>query len=122
MAPLRAHLSHLLETQKSKRRISFWYGARSLQEVFYRDYFEDLERRFDNFTFHIALSEPQPQDNWQSYTGFIHEVLHGQHLASHSDPTAIEYYLCGPPAMIQAATKMLDRLKVPKAQIAFDEF
>jgi Na+-transporting NADH:ubiquinone oxidoreductase subunit F len=122
MAPLRAHLSHLFETQKSTRRVSFWYGARSLQEIFYRDYFEDLERRFPNFSFHIALSEPQPDDNWQSYTGFIHEVLQGQHLASHPDPTAIEYYICGPPVMVQAATKMLENLNVPKNHIAFDEF
>src|SRR6185312_14281890 len=90
MAPLRAHLSHLLETLNSSRHISFWYGARSLQEIFYRDYFEDLAKRFDNFSFHIALSEPQAGDNWQSHTGFIHEVLHGQHLASHSDPAAVE--------------------------------
>ncbi|MGH9617843.1 MAG: NADH:ubiquinone reductase (Na(+)-transporting) subunit F, partial [Acidobacteriaceae bacterium] len=122
MAPLRAHLSHLFETVGTSRRVSFWYGARSLQEVFYQEYFEDLARRFPNFTFHLALSEPQPQDNWSSYTGFIHEVLREQHLASHSDPTSVEYYICGPPAMVHAATKMLEGLDVPKSQIAFDEF
>lgn len=122
MAPLRAHLSHLFETRKTSRRVSFWYGARSLQEVFYQDYFEDLARKHPNFSFHLALSEPQPADDWQSYTGFIHDVLHQQHLANHADPTAIEYYLCGPPVMIQAATKMLEKLGVPQNQIAFDEF
>ena len=122
MAPLRSHLSHLFETLNTKRRVSFWYGARSRQETFYCEYFEDLARRFPNFTFHLALSEPQPQDNWNSHTGFIHEVLHAQHLADHPDPAAIEYYLCGPPAMVQAATRMLENLHVPKNQIAFDEF
>jgi Na+-transporting NADH:ubiquinone oxidoreductase subunit F len=122
MAPLRAHLSHLFETEKTTRRVSFWYGARSLQEIFYREYFEELARDHSNFSFHIALSEPQPTDNWQSYTGFIHDVLLEQHLAGHPDPAAIEYYLCGPPVMIQAATKMLQSLNVPKDQIAFDEF
>jgi Na+-transporting NADH:ubiquinone oxidoreductase subunit F len=122
MAPLRAHLSHLFETVGTTRRVSFWYGARSLQEIFYREYFESLAERFPNFTFHLALSEPQPQDNWKSYTGFIHEALQSQHLANHTDPTAIDYYLCGPPAMVQAATKMLGNLNVPGDQIAFDEF
>jgi Na+-transporting NADH:ubiquinone oxidoreductase subunit F len=122
MAPLRAHLSHLFETEHTERRVSFWYGARSLQEVFYREYFEGLAGRFPNFSFHLALSEPQPQDNWKSHTGFIHEVLHAQHLANHPDPTSVEYYVCGPPAMVQAATKMLRNLRVPENQIAFDEF
>ena len=122
MAPLRSHLSHLFETLHTRRRISYWYGARSLQEVFYREYFEDLARQFPNFTFHLALSEPQPQDNWNSHTGFIHEVLQSQCLANHPDPTTIEYYLCGPPAMVHAATIMLENLNVPHSQIAFDEF
>jgi MocE subfamily Rieske [2Fe-2S] domain protein len=122
MAPLRSHLSHLLETGKTTRRISYWYGARSLQEIFYRDYFEDLARKHPNFSFHLALSEPQPGDNWQSHTGFIHDVLDQRYLSSHADPTAIEYYLCGPPAMIQAAIKLLETLNVPRDQIAFDEF
>ena len=122
MAPLRSHLSHLFETQQTTRRVSFWYGARSLQEIFYREYFEDLARKFPNFTFHLALSEQQPADHWQSHTGYIHEVLRDQYLASHSDPTAIEYYLCGPPVMIAAARQMLKDLRVPEAQIAYDEF
>ena len=122
MAPLRSHLSHLFETQKTTRRVSFWYGARSLQEIFYQDYFQDLARKFPNFTFHLALSEPQPTDHWQSHTGFIHEVLQEQYLATHPDPTAVEYYLCGPPVMVAAARKMLKELKVPEDQIAYDEF
>jgi Na+-transporting NADH:ubiquinone oxidoreductase subunit F len=122
MAPLRSHLSHLLETRQSTRRISFWYGARSLQEVFYRDYFEGLEKRFPNFSFHLALSEPQPQDHWTSLTGFIHEVLKREHLDSHPCPAQAEYYLCGPPIMIRSALNLLKDLDVPPKQIAFDEF
>ena len=105
MAPLRSHLAHLFEAEQTGRRVSFWYGARSLQESFYRDYFADLAGKFPNFSFHLALSEPLPEDNWQSHTGFIHDVLHRQYLAAHPDPAGIEYYLCGPPAMIQAALK-----------------
>ena len=122
MAPLRSHLSHLFETEKTGRRVSFWYGARSLRESFYREYFENLAREFPNFSFHLALSEPQPGDNWQSYTGFIHEVLLDNYLAKHPAPADIEYYLCGPPAMVQAVLKMLAGLNVDASQIAFDEF
>ncbi len=122
MAPLRSHLSYLLETRKFPGRISYWYGARSLQELFYQDYFQDLAVQNQNFTFQVALSEPQPEDHWQSYTGFIHDVLKHEYLDSHPDPTAIEYFLCGPPAMIQAATIMLKNLGVPPAQVAYDEF
>jgi len=122
MAPLRSHLAYLLETQQTTRRISYWYGARSRQELFYQDYFERLAQQQTNFSFHVALSEPQPADQWQSHTGFIHEVLQQEYLNNHPDPTAIEYYLCGPPVMIQAATTMLKELGVPPAQIAYDEF
>jgi Na+-transporting NADH:ubiquinone oxidoreductase subunit F len=122
MAPLRSHLSHLFETLKTGRRVSFWYGARSRQEVFYQDYFENLAKRFPNFSFHLALSEPLPTDNWTGPTGFIHEVLAETYLRTHSAVAGIEYYLCGPPAMVQATTKMLDGLKVPPGQISFDEF
>ena len=122
MAPLRSHLAHLFETEKTARRVSYWYGARSLRDIFYQGYFENLARQFPNFSFHVALSEPQPGDNWQSSTGFIHEVLLKSYLATHPDPTAVEYYLCGPPAMIQAALTMLAGLNVDKSQIAFDEF
>jgi Na+-transporting NADH:ubiquinone oxidoreductase subunit F len=122
MAPLRSHLSYLFETLKTGRRVSYWYGARSQQEVFYQDYFENLARRFSNFTFHLALSEPQQEDNWTGPTGFIHEVLEDQCLKRHANPAIVEFYLCGPPAMIQATKKMLTRLDVPESQIAFDEF
>jgi len=122
MAPLRSHLSHLLEIQKTSVRVSYWYGARSLQEMFYQDYFENLARLNENFSFHVALSEPQPEDEWQSHTGFIHDVLKREYLDSHPDPKRIEYFLCGPPAMIQAATVMLKNFGVPPTQIAYDEF
>jgi len=122
MAPLRSHLSHLFETLKTTRRVSFWYGARSRQESFYQDYFENLARRFPNFSFHLALSEPLPADNWTGPTGFIHEVLRKNYLENHPGPAGIEFYLCGPPAMVRATTKMLEELNVPQCQIAFDEF
>jgi Na(+)-translocating NADH:ubiquinone oxidoreductase F subunit len=122
MAPLRAHLSHLLETEGTARKISYWYGARSKQEIFYADYFENLAKTHDNFTFNVALSAPLPEDDWQGETGFIHEVVLEKHLALHPNPAAIEYYLCGPPMMIKACTRMLEKLQVPTQQIAFDEF
>ena len=122
MAPLRSHISHLLETQGSKRKISFWYGARSVQEVFYREYFEELARKNPNFTYKLALSEPQPEDNWNSLTGLIHEVLLEEYLKKHPNPGSVEYYLCGPPLLIQAARTMLKELGVAPGQIAFDEF
>jgi len=122
MAPLRSHVSHLLETLKTNRRISFWYGARSRQEIFYREYFEDLARRCPNFSFHLALSEPQTEDNWTGLTGFIHEVLAEEYLKNHPKPAGIEYYLCGPPVMVQATIKMLEGLSVPRHRLAFDEF
>jgi Na+-transporting NADH:ubiquinone oxidoreductase subunit F len=122
MAPLRSHLSYLLEIRKTSASISYWYGARSLQELFYQDYFEDLARQNENFTFHVALSEPQPEDHWQSYTGFIHDVLKREYLDRHPNPQSIDYFLCGPPAMVQAATVMLKNLGVPPLQIAYDEF
>jgi Na+-transporting NADH:ubiquinone oxidoreductase subunit F len=122
MAPLRSHLSHLFETINTTRRVSFWYGARSRQEAFYRDYFESLAHRFRNFCFHLALSEPLPADQWTGPTGFIHDVLRENYLKDHAAPAAIEFYLCGPPVMVRAAAKMLDDLNVPACQIAFDEF
>lgn len=122
MAPLRAHLSHLLETEQSARKIAYWYGARSRQEIFYEDYFRSLEAQHRNFRFHLALSSPLPEDNWTGHTGFIHEVLLASYLASHPDPAVPEYYLCGPPMMIKACTRMLDELGVPKQHIAYDEF
>lgn len=122
MAPLRAHISWLIETRKITTRVSYWYGARSLKDLFYQDYFEKLARENENFSFHVALSEPQPGDYWQSYSGFIHEVLKHEYLDSHPNPKDIDYFLCGPPAMVQAATQMLSELGVNPAQISFDEY
>jgi len=122
MAPLRAHLAHLLETEKTARKISFWYGARSRQEIFYEDYFEELDRQHHNFSFNLALSSPLPEDNWTGKTGFIHEVVLTEYLRQHPHPQGVEYYLCGPPAMIKACTRMLSALEVPMHQIAYDEF
>ena len=122
MAPLRAQLSHLLETEHSARKISYWYGARSRQELFYQEYFDDLARQHPNFSFHPALSEPLPEDHWSSHTGLIHEVVRDNPLASHPDLTAVEFYLCGPPAMIDACTTLLATLGVTPEQIAYDAF
>jgi MocE subfamily Rieske [2Fe-2S] domain protein len=122
MAPLRAHLSHLLESEQTARKISFWYGARSKQEIFYEDYFQDLARMHRNFAFSLALSSPLPEDNWTGYLGFIHEVVLQEYLLGHANPRAVEYYLCGPPMMIKACTRMLAEIGVPANQISFDEF
>ena len=122
MAPLHSHLSSLLETRQSATRISYWYGARSLQELFYQGYFEELARLHSNFSFHVALSEPLPADRWTSHTGFIHDVLKREYLDRHPHPQSIQYFLCGPPAMIQAATVMLKNLGVSPLQVAYDEF
>lgn len=122
MAPLRAHLCHLLENEKSARRISFWYGARSKQEIYYDDYFARLAEQHSNFSFYLALSDPLDEDNWTGQTGFIHEVVLINYLEKHPNPKAIEFYLCGPPMMIKACTKMLDNLGVNNEQIAYDAF
>lgn len=122
MAPLRSHIAHLFETLKTGRKVSFWYGARSLQETFYIDYFEKLAAAHPNFSFHLALSEPLPEDQWNGPTGFIHEVVEREYLGAHSSAGEVDYYLCGPPPMIDAVQKMLSRLHVPDTQIAFDEF
>lgn len=122
MAPLRAHLSHLFETQRTHRRISFWYGARSRQEIFYDDYFNRLAASHPNFSFQLALSAPLPEDAWTGHTGFIHEVVLKDYLRAHPNPKAVEYYLCGPPPMIKACTQMLASLGVAPGQIAYDEF
>ena len=122
MAPLRAQLAHLLEVEQSARKISYWYGARSRQEIFYEDYFASLAAAHPNFNFHLALSSPLPDDNWQGHTGFIHEVVFEKYLKQHANPDGVEYYLCGPPMMIKACTRMLEKLGVSQSQIAFDEF
>ncbi len=123
MAPLRSHLFHLFHTQKEKeRKVSFWYGGRSSKEVFYTDHFLDIEKKFPNFQYNIALSEPLPEDNWTGYTGFIHNVLFENYLKNHETPEDVEYYICGPPMMNAAVFKMLDELGVPPENIAFDDF
>jgi Na(+)-translocating NADH:ubiquinone oxidoreductase F subunit len=122
MAPLRAHLSHLFETEDTARKVSYWYGARSRQEIFYADYFQQIASEHPNFTFHLALSAPLPEDTWTGPTGLIHEVVLDHHLQTHPNPKAVEFYLCGPPMMIKACTKMLAGLGVAAGQIAYDEF
>jgi len=122
MAPLRSHILHLFKTMKTIRKVSFWYGARSLREVFYEDEFREIEKQFPNFTFNLALSKPLPEDNWSGYTGNIHQVLYDNYLSKLDEPEDIEYYFCGPPQMNEAVVKMLDNLGVPKENIAFDDF
>jgi Na+-transporting NADH:ubiquinone oxidoreductase subunit F len=122
MAPLRSHIFHLFHTLKTGRKVSYWYGARSLREMFYEEEFRAIEREFPNFTFNLALSEPMPEDNWTGYTGFIHQVLLQNYLGKHDAPEDIEYYFCGPPMMNSAVIKMLYNLGVPEENIAFDDF
>lgn len=123
MAPLRSHIFHLFHTLKTRdRKVSYWYGGRSVRELFYTEDFRDIEKDYDNFQYNIALSEPTPEDNWTGYTGFIHQVLLENYLKNHPEPEEIEYYLCGPPMMLSAVQKMLDSLGVPEENIAFDDF
>jgi Na+-transporting NADH:ubiquinone oxidoreductase subunit F len=122
MAPLRSHIFHLFQTDKTDRKVSYWYGARSKREVFYEDEFRAIEKKFKNFNFNIALSEPKAEDNWNGYTGFIHQVLLDNYLNKHENPEDIEFYLCGPPVMNDAVQKMLYNLGVPSEMIAFDDF
>ena len=122
MAPMRSHLYDLLKTNESQRKISFWYGARSLREMFYDDEFKALAEKFPNFTYQVGLSEPLDEDNWDGPVGFIHQILYDNMLKDHEDPTEIEYYMCGPPPMISAVDKMLYDLGVEKEMIAYDEF
>ncbi len=122
MAPMRSHIFDQLKRKHSKRKMSFWYGARSLKEVFYQDEFDELAEKNDNFRWHLALSEPQPEDNWSGLTGFIHQVLYDEYLSKHEAPEDCEYYLCGPPMMNSAVIKMLDSLGVPPENILLDDF
>jgi len=122
MAPMRAHIFDQLKRRHTKRKMSFWYGARSLKETFYDDEFDALAAGNDNFSWNLALSEPQPEDNWDGYTGFIHKVLLEEYLQEHEAPEDCEYYLCGPPMMNSAVIKMLDDLGVPKENILLDDF
>ncbi len=122
MAPMRSHIFHMFHTIKTGRKATFWYGARSRKEIFYQEQFEEIEKQFPNFKFTIALSDPQPEDNWEGSTGFIHQVIHDEYLVNHEEPEDIEYYLCGPPMMNDAVNKMLYDLGVPDEMIAFDDF
>jgi Na+-transporting NADH:ubiquinone oxidoreductase subunit F len=123
MAPLRAHLLHLFKTLKTtNRKVSYWYGARSKNEIFYEEDFRAIEKEFPNFKFHIALSEPRPEDNWTGYVGFIHKVILDHYLKDHEAPEDIEYYMCGPGPMSNAVKIMLDSLGVPPEMLMFDDF
>lgn len=122
MAPMRSHILDQFLTKHTTRKASFWYGGRSLRELFYVDDFKKIEADNPNFKFNIALSAPLPEDNWNGYVGNIHEVLFENYLKNHPEPEEIEYYLCGPPMMTQSVLIMLDNLGVPKSNILFDDF
>lgn len=122
MAPMRSHILHLFYTMKTKRKVTFWYGARSKREIFYEEDFRKIEKDFPNFSFHIALSDALPQDKWEGMTGFIHDAILEHYLKDHVEPEDIEYYLCGPPLMMTAIDKMLYDLGVEKEMIRYDEF
>lgn len=122
MAPMRSHIFDQLKRLGSKRKITFWYGARSLRETFYVDEYDKLQAENPNFTWHLALSEPQPEDNWTGYTGFIHNVLYENYLKDHPAPEDCEFYMCGPPMMNVAVIKMLEDLGVDRENILLDDF
>jgi Na+-transporting NADH:ubiquinone oxidoreductase subunit F len=122
MAPMRSHIFDQLVRLKSRRRITFWYGARSRREIFYQEDFDRLQREHPNFRWHVALSEPQPEDAWTGFTGFIHKVLHDEYLGRHPAPEACEYYLCGPPLMTNAVIGMLEDMGVERDSILMDDF
>ena len=122
MAPMRSHIFDQLKRIHSKRKMSFWYGARSLRESFYNEEFDELAENNDNFTWHLALSEPLPEDNWDGYVGFIHKVLLDEYLADHPAPEDCEYYICGPPMMNSAVIGMLEDLGVTRDHIMLDDF
>ncbi len=122
MAPMRSHIFDQLKRLHSKRKISFWYGARSLREAFYVEEFNKLQEEHPNFTWHLALSDPLPEDNWTGYTGFIHNVLYENYLKDHPAPEDCEFYMCGPPMMSSAVIKMLLDLGVERENILFDDF
>lgn len=122
MAPLRAQILHLFRTLHTSRKVSYWYGARSKKEIFYEEDFREIEKQFPNFSFHIALSDPQPEDNWTGYVGFIHQVIYDNYLKDHDAPEDIEYYMCGPGPMANAVKKMLEDLGVERSQLFFDDF
>lgn len=122
MAPMRSHIFHLFYTLKTKRKVTFWYGARSKREMFYDEDFKNIAAKFPNFSYNVALSEPLEEDNWDGPVGFIHQVVYENYLKNHSAPEDIEYYMCGPPMMISAVNNMLYDLGVEKEMIYYDEF
>jgi len=122
MAPMRSHIFHLFHTEKTKRKATFWYGARSKREMFYDEEFKAIAKEHPNFSYHVALSDPLPEDKWDGPVGFIHQVAFDEYLSKHEDPSEIEYYLCGPPMMLDAVQKMLYNLGVDEENIAFDDF
>lgn len=122
MAPLRSHIFELFKNLKTGRKVSYWYGGRSLRELFYVDEFRAIEKEFPNFTFHLALSEPLPEDNWTGLTGFIHQVVIDNYLKDHPAPEDIEYYFCGPPMMNQCVMQMCEDFGVEPENISFDDF
>jgi Na+-transporting NADH:ubiquinone oxidoreductase subunit F len=122
MAPMRSHIFDQLKRLNSKRKMSFWYGARSLREMFYQDEYDMLQKENDNFTWQVALSDPMPEDNWKGYTGFIHNVLYENYLRDHPAPEDCEYYMCGPPMMNAAVIQMLKDLGVEDENILLDDF
>ncbi len=122
MAPMRSHIFDQLRRIKTKRKMSFWYGARSVREIFYADEFDQLQKENENFRWHVALSDPLPSDDWKGYTGFIHTVLYENYLKDHPAPEDCEFYLCGPPMMNAAVIKMLQDLGVEDENIMLDDF
>ncbi len=122
MAPMRSHIFDQLKRLNSKRKMSFWYGARSLREMFYQDEYDMLQDENENFTWQVALSDPMPEDNWKGYTGFIHNVLYENYLKDHPAPEDCEYYMCGPPMMNAAVIQMLKDLGVEDENILLDDF
>ena len=122
MAPMRSHIFDQLRRLKSKRKISFWYGARSLRELFYQDEYDQLAEENENFEWHVAMSDPQPEDNWEGLTGFIHNVLFEKYLKDHPAPEDCEFYMCGPPIMNQSVIAMLKDLGVEDENIMLDDF
>ncbi len=122
MAPMRSHIFDQLKRIDSKRKISFWYGARSLKEMFYKEEFDALAAKHENFKWHVALSDPMPEDSWEGLTGFIHQVLYDEYLKNHPAPEDCEFYMCGPPMMNSSVIKMLEDLGVEPENIMLDDF
>jgi Na+-transporting NADH:ubiquinone oxidoreductase subunit F len=122
MAPMRSHIWDQLLRLNTKRKITYWYGARSLKEMFYVDELNELQEKFPNFKWYVALSDPLPEDNWDGPTGFIHDVLYEMYIKDHEAPEDCEYYMCGPPMMANAVTNMLIEQGVERENIMFDDF